>query len=161
MINRLSHIPTLIFSTPSQSPNTIALARAALLRLIPLLRGTLDVGLYNTTLAYLARVSAASTGAGARDDSMGADESASAVSGKEAEGVPDNEWIEDAGETERKENSRLDVELRGYMSNLIKESIRVSASPASSGAIDTLRDPTPRPISMEVSTSTHPDLIAV
>lgn len=127
MIGRLSYIPTLIFSTPSQSPTTLALARTALLRLIPLLRGTLDVGLYNTALAYLARISAESTGAGARDDSMGADE-ASAVSGKEAEGIPDNEWIEEAGETERKENSRLDVELRGYMSNLIKESIRVSTA---------------------------------
>ncbi|RSH93652.1 hypothetical protein EHS25_006298 [Saitozyma podzolica] len=125
LIGRLSYIPTLIFSTPSQSPTTLALARAALLRLIPLLRGTLDVGLYNTALAYLARISAESTGAGARDDSMGADE-ASAVSGKEAEGIPDNEWIEEAGETERKENSRLDVELRGYMSNLIKESIRLT-----------------------------------
>jgi COP9 signalosome complex subunit 1 len=123
LIGRLSYIPTLIFSTPSQSPTTLALARTALLRLIPLLRGTL----YNTALAYLARISAESTGAGARDDSMGADE-ASAVSGKEAEGIPDNEWIEEAGETERKENSRLDVELRGYMSNLIKESIRVSTA---------------------------------
>ena len=46
-------------------------------------------------------------------------------SGEEA-GVPDTDWVEETLENERKEISRLDVELRGYMSNLIKESIRVS-----------------------------------
>jgi COP9 signalosome complex subunit 1 len=35
------------------------------------------------------------------------------------------DWVESARDAERKEGSRLDVELRGYMSNLIKESIRV------------------------------------
>lgn len=54
-------------------------------------------------------------------------EKASGQSGEE-NGVPDFEWIEEAQEAERKENARLDVELRGYMSNLIKESIRVSKS---------------------------------
>lgn len=38
----------------------------------------------------------------------------------------DMEWIEEAKEAERKEASKLDVDLRNYMSNLIKESIRVS-----------------------------------
>ena len=35
-------------------------------------------------------------------------------------------WYETAEEQLRKESIRLDVELKGYMSNLIKESIRVS-----------------------------------
>lgn len=34
-------------------------------------------------------------------------------------------WYETAEEQLRKESTRLDVELKGYMSNLIKESIRV------------------------------------
>jgi hypothetical protein len=37
-------------------------------------------------------------------------------------------WYETAEEQLRKESTRLDVELKGYMSNLIKESIRVSCS---------------------------------
>jgi COP9 signalosome complex subunit 1 len=48
------------------------------------------------------------------------------VKGTEEAGVADMEWVEDARENERRESARLDVELRGYMSNLIKESIRVS-----------------------------------
>jgi hypothetical protein len=46
--------------------------------------------------------------------------------GKEEDGYADMEWVEEVREMERKESGRLDVELRGYMSNLIKESIRVS-----------------------------------
>ena len=53
------------------------------------------------------------------------------VKGREEAGVPDMEWVEEARENERREAARLDVELRGYMSNLIKESIRVSWLPAS------------------------------
>lgn len=37
----------------------------------------------------------------------------------------DVRWIETTKENEKKEYARLDVELRGYLSNLIKESIRV------------------------------------
>lgn len=46
--------------------------------------------------------------------------------GKEEHGFPDERWITETRDTVAKEVSRLDVELRGYMSNLIKESIRVS-----------------------------------
>lgn len=46
--------------------------------------------------------------------------------GKEEDGFPDERWINETRDTVAKEVSRLDVELRGYMSNLIKESIRVS-----------------------------------
>lgn len=45
-----------------------------------------------------------------------------------ARGEIDVEWVESVREQERKETGKLDVELRGYMSNLIKESIRVSSS---------------------------------
>lgn len=44
----------------------------------------------------------------------------------EEQGIPDMVWVEETTEVERKEGTRLDVELRGYLSNLIKESIRVS-----------------------------------
>lgn len=45
--------------------------------------------------------------------------------GDESDGVPDWDWVYEARENEKKENGRLMVELTGYMSNLIKESIRV------------------------------------
>ena len=49
------------------------------------------------------------------------------VNGKdELHGGPDVEWMEETADNVRREGGRLDVELRGYMSNLIKESIRVS-----------------------------------
>ena len=48
------------------------------------------------------------------------------VKGREEAGVPDIDWVEETRENERREAARLDVELRGYMSNLMKESIRVS-----------------------------------
>lgn len=51
------------------------------------------------------------------------------MEGGEENGIPDMEWVDEVRENERKEAGRLDVELRGYMSNLIKESIRVSQSP--------------------------------
>jgi len=38
----------------------------------------------------------------------------------------DAEWVERVEEEGRREAGKLDVELKGYMSNLIKESIRVS-----------------------------------
>lgn len=44
----------------------------------------------------------------------------------EGQGHVDIDWIEGVREAERKEMSRLDTELKGYSSNLIKESMRVS-----------------------------------
>lgn len=46
--------------------------------------------------------------------------------GNEAEGKPDMAWVKRVRKEEKKEITKTDVELRGYMSNLIKESIRVS-----------------------------------
>ena len=51
-------------------------------------------------------------------------ESMDGVKGREETGVPDMDWVEEAMENQQRETSRLDVELRGYLSNLIKESIR-------------------------------------
>lgn len=48
------------------------------------------------------------------------------AAGEEADGKPDVAWLQAVKEEEKKEILRTDVELRGYMSNLIKESIRVS-----------------------------------
>jgi hypothetical protein len=53
-------------------------------------------------------------------------------SGGEAMGEPNMAWVEAVREKERKEGGRLDVELRGYSNNLIKESIRVGVLCASS-----------------------------
>jgi hypothetical protein len=44
-----------------------------------------------------------------------------------ARGDVDVAWVDSVRELERKEGGKLEVELRGYMSNLIKESIRVSS----------------------------------
>ncbi|WWC93127.1 uncharacterized protein L201_008094 [Kwoniella dendrophila CBS 6074] len=46
--------------------------------------------------------------------------------GEEVNGILDEQWIEDSKENERRENSRLVIELSGYLSNLIKESIRLT-----------------------------------
>lgn len=48
--------------------------------------------------------------------------------GDEAEGVPDRAWVDEVRREEKQEMTKTDVELRGYMSNLIKESIRVSTA---------------------------------
>lgn len=60
-----------------------------------------------------------------RRDEDEAMDGTSASRGASARGEIDMDWVESARDAERKEGSRLDVELRGYMSNLIKESIRV------------------------------------
>lgn len=44
----------------------------------------------------------------------------------EAKGQIDIDWVEDTREAERMELAKLDTELKGYSSNLIRESMRVS-----------------------------------
>ncbi|OCF33382.1 hypothetical protein I316_04801 [Kwoniella heveanensis BCC8398] len=133
LITRLSHIPHLLLGPSSRpSPTSVPhqLAKEAIQRLIPHLKTeTLDHPLYlqllsqirprHTSDEFLMHLdgSAASGSAGA-DVAM--------ASGTEENGVPDLQWVEEAREEERKESSRLDVELRGYLSNLIKESIRLT-----------------------------------
>lgn len=41
--------------------------------------------------------------------------------------VPDEEWMEQTARDAQEQQVKLEVELRGYQSNLIKESIRVSS----------------------------------
>jgi COP9 signalosome complex subunit 1 len=59
---------------------------------------------------------------GAGDAAAGSESAKTA----EGQGHVDVDWIESVRESERKEMSRLDTELKGYSSNLIKESMRVS-----------------------------------
>lgn len=59
-------------------------------------------------------------------DGQGPSASVASLKGAEHEGIPDMAWLQAAIENERKDTSRLSIELTGYMSNLIKESIRVS-----------------------------------
>ncbi|WWD04033.1 hypothetical protein V865_002096 [Kwoniella europaea PYCC6329] len=124
LITRLTHIPTLLLtSSPSHpTPHAIALSKAALKRLIPHIKD--DTWDY-TTYFQSVRLLLDPTSLKKPDDStMDIDESAaSAVAG---DGEIDMEWIENVKELERRENTRLDVELRGYLSNLIKESIRLT-----------------------------------
>lgn len=42
--------------------------------------------------------------------------------------VPDESWVEEAARDAQERQVKLEIELRGYQSNLIKESIRVSRS---------------------------------
>ena len=46
--------------------------------------------------------------------------------GEEADGKADTAWIARVKEEEKREMTKTEIDLRGYMSNLIKESIRVS-----------------------------------
>lgn len=48
--------------------------------------------------------------------------------GEEADGKADTAWIARVKEEEKREMTKTEIDLRGYMSNLIKESIRVSPS---------------------------------
>jgi COP9 signalosome complex subunit 1 len=124
LITRLLHVPSLVLSSPLTTPSNRSLARAALLRLIPLVRSTLDVVTYTNVMDHLAHLSGKELAQG-EDEAMDFPVPAEG-SGREAEGVASSAWVQEAWESERRESARLDVELRGYMSNLIKESIRVS-----------------------------------
>lgn len=46
----------------------------------------------------------------------------------EPEAEPDKEWVEATERSNKKETQRLETELRGYKNNLVKESVRVSAT---------------------------------
>ncbi|KAK8849405.1 hypothetical protein IAR55_004737 [Kwoniella newhampshirensis] len=127
LITRLSHIPSLLLSSTSQpTPQTLLLARTALVRLVPHIRSTLDHELYLRTINQIyetlhptrrASKSASDPSSGAADGGGG---------GVAEGGLMDLDWVENARGQDRKEGTRLDVELRGYMSNLIKESIRLT-----------------------------------
>ncbi|WVR08336.1 hypothetical protein IAU60_005389 [Kwoniella sp. DSM 27419] len=151
LITRLSHIPNILLS-PNARPTaqTLDLARTALSRLIPLLKSeTWDHPSYlraihqahivstSSISASDSRRGSGSAAASASVAELTVDESKMDVDSvghragpagarSEMDGMPDMDWVESVRENERKENSRLDVELRGYLSNLIKESIRLT-----------------------------------
>jgi COP9 signalosome complex subunit 1 len=72
--------------------------------------------------APLRAVAADSDGEGEEEDEPMTGE------GEEADGKADMAWISRVKEEEKREMTKTEIDLRGYMSNLIKESIRVSAS---------------------------------
>lgn len=131
LITRLAAIPTLVLGAEKPSAKALALARAAALQAIPVLKAeTWDTALY----ARLCRqIEATLTGA-PFDDGMEIDESEGRA-GPEAEGGRDKAWIADASARAKQEHQRLQVELNGYLSNLIKESIRVSVQQSGSVAL--------------------------
>ena len=123
LITRYQHMMHITSTQPRSSP----LAQLACLAVYKLLKDqTWDHQSYLAVMARLDQLAAAE-----RKTAMEVEVVASTDAGwdgirGEIMGVPDMEWVEEVMEKERKETARLDVELRGYMSNLIKESIRVS-----------------------------------
>jgi COP9 signalosome complex subunit 1 len=122
----------LILTPPATTnPKALLIARTALLRAIPHIKETWDHRLYlqcisqiNQTLgrAPLRVATADSDGEGEEEDEPMTGE------GEEADGKADMAWISRVKEEEKREMTKTEIDLRGYMSNLIKESIRVSAS---------------------------------
>jgi COP9 signalosome complex subunit 1 len=134
LITRLLHIANLILRSPKPSPRSLGLAREALIHSLPHIKLTWDWRLYTqvcemiSTTLHPELLKAAPDAMEVEVPTPSADNGPGG-SGSEYEGVVDTEWVEEIKEAERKEVARMDVELRGYMSNLIKESIRVSPLP--------------------------------
>lgn len=135
LITRLLHIPKILLSRPATTdPNLLLFARTALLRAIPHIKQTWDYNLYYRVMSQINETLGKSSGKIPMKDSDSADgeedepmaDSVGDLRGNEAEGELDMVWVSSVKEEEKKEVTRTDVELRGYMSNLIKESIRVS-----------------------------------
>lgn len=125
LITRLCHIPNVILSQPNPSPHALKLARAAALRAIPLVKdSTWDQATYLKLVSQVDHTLHPEKIPGT-DDAMDVD-AGYGKKGTEAEGRPDAVWVEETRAKEEAENNRLSVELNGYLSNLIKESIRVS-----------------------------------
>lgn len=129
LITRLLHIPRLVLASPPAHPQSIALAKAALIRLLPLVKATWDLSTYTRVVSWLDQTAhpekLGNVSLAVGDEMMDFDAPPSAR-GSEKEGVADHAWVERVREDEKKEAASLDVELQGYLSNLIKESIRVS-----------------------------------
>jgi COP9 signalosome complex subunit 1 len=128
------HIPGRLLSFPATNdPRLLAFARTALVRAIPRVKETWDHGLYLRCVSQINETlgqPATSIPRGADSDDEGDDDEPMSGEANEAEGKPDMAWVKRVKEEEKKEITKTDVELRGYMSNLIKESIRVSSSAA-------------------------------
>jgi COP9 signalosome complex subunit 1 len=119
----------LILAPPlTTDPKTLLVARTALLRAIPHIKETWDHKLYlqcisqiNLTLGRAPLRAAVDSDGEEEDEPM-------AGEGEEADGKADTAWIARVKEEEKREMTKTEIDLRGYMSNLIKESIRVSSS---------------------------------
>jgi COP9 signalosome complex subunit 1 len=95
------------------------------LRAIPHIKETWDHKLYlqcisqiNLTLGRAPLRAAVDSDGEEEDEPM-------AGEGEEADGKADTAWIASVKEEEKREMTKTEIDLRGYMSNLIKESIRV------------------------------------
>lgn len=93
--------------------------------------GLIDATLHPDKLPH----PAAAGGSGNADEPMDID-SVYARKGAEKDGRPDAVWIEERRATQQAEENRLGVELNGYISNLYKESIRVSCLPTCKSSTD-------------------------
>jgi COP9 signalosome complex subunit 1 len=121
LITRLLFIADLILNeSTNASPKAISIARAAASQAIPLLKETWDTENYYRAVSFVAKCISRAPGAEPMDV-----DSASACA-EAQNGKPDQSWAAQTGRNAKAETSRLNVELNGYMSNLIKESIRVS-----------------------------------
>jgi COP9 signalosome complex subunit 1 len=125
LIVRLMHIATLVrlplpANAPPPPPPLLQLMRSALERVTALLKeSTWDVQTYTQAITLLDAIDSIE-----RRSQAGMDVDTPSGGAGTGSGA-DMDWVETARENEKKESAKLDVELRGYMSNLIKESIRV------------------------------------
>jgi COP9 signalosome complex subunit 1 len=115
-------------------PKTLLVARTALLRAIPHIKETWDHKLYLQCIVQINQTLGKSTGitgtAATDSDNEGEEDGDGdepmTGGGEEGEGKPDMAWVHRVKDEEKKEMTKTEIDLRGYMSNLIKESIRVS-----------------------------------
>lgn len=128
LITRLASIPALILNAADKpSPKVLSLAREAALQAIPLIKeSTWDTVLYNRLCRQIEATLRPDTYQ-PLDEGMEVDYESSKL-GPESEGGRDGAWSVEAHNAAKAEENRLLVELNGYLSNLIKESIRVRPS---------------------------------
>ena len=119
------HIGTLVrlplgTASPLPPPALTSLMREALTRVVTLLKdSTWDTNTYTQAMTFLDALATVEK----RRSGMDVDGKTSSAAESE---MADINWVDKSTDSEKRELAKLDVELRGYMSNLIKESIRVS-----------------------------------
>ncbi|KAL1409446.1 hypothetical protein Q8F55_003429 [Vanrija albida] len=131
LITRYLAIPNLVFTATNPSPRALELARTAALRAIVLLKAeTWDSESYLRAVrqvdATLHPDRAETIDAGPSTDEPMDIDSAHGKKGGESDGRPDGAWVEKVREAADADKAKLEVELSGYLSNLIKESIRLT-----------------------------------
>ncbi|KAJ9127550.1 hypothetical protein QFC24_000959 [Naganishia onofrii] len=119
---------------------TKQLQRHALLLAISIIKSeTLDFELYDTVLAHLTTLGTSAVGDVMTDEGIQVEAPANDLSdevmdvdgmgvsvetGLEAQGQRDDDWFQRTAEKARREDEKLEAEMRNYSINLIKESIR-------------------------------------